>query len=105
MNSETDAEFIFELLNTPKFKKFIGDRGVGSSEEAAEFIDTRYRESYLEHGYGLYTVELKGSGTSVGLCGFVRRDTLPGPDIGFAFLPEYEGLGYGFESADAVMAY
>ena len=30
---------------------------------------------------------------------------LPDPDIGFSFLPEFEGKGYGFESADAMMRY
>jgi RimJ/RimL family protein N-acetyltransferase len=105
LNSETDADFIFELLNTPKFKKFIGDRGVGSAEGAVDFIETKYRQSYRDHGYGLYAVEDKSTGTSLGLCGFVRRDTLPGPDIGFAFLPQFERKGYGFESAKAVMTY
>jgi RimJ/RimL family protein N-acetyltransferase len=98
-----DSQFIFDLLNTPKFKKYIGDRGVNSLEESREFIDTKYRQSYIDHGYGLYAVETKDDGKPVGLCGFVRRDTLPGPDIGFAFLPEFEGKGYGFESAKAVM--
>ena len=28
--SEEDAEFIFELLNTPKWLKYIGDRNVKS---------------------------------------------------------------------------
>ena len=100
-----DAEFILELLNTPKFIKYIGDRGVRSINDSREFIDTQYRQSYRDHGYGLYTVETKDTGIPVGVCGFVRRDTLPGPDIGFAFLPEFEGKGYGFESADAVMDY
>jgi RimJ/RimL family protein N-acetyltransferase len=98
-----DGQFIFDLLNTPKFKKYIGDRGVNSVEESREFIDTKYRQSYTDHGYGLYAVETKDGGEPVGLCGFVRRDTLPGPDIGFAFLPEFEGKGYGFESAKAIM--
>jgi len=103
LNSASDAEFICALLNTPKFIKYIGDRGVRTTEEAADFIDNRYRQSYRDHGFGLYTVVLKQDGTAVGVCGFVRRDTLPGPDIGFAFLPEYEGKGYGYESASAMM--
>ena len=103
MDSATDAEFIFELLNTPKFIKYIGDRGVRSAGEAGDFIENRYRLSYRDNGYGLYLVERKNDGVSVGLCGFVKRDTLPGPDIGFAFLPDYERQGYGFESADAMM--
>ncbi len=105
LDSALDAEFIFRLLNTPKFLRFIGDRGVRSVENAAAFIDERYCQSYRDHDYGLYLVELKQSGTGIGVCGFVRRETLPGPDIGFAFLPEFEGKGFGLESAQAVMRY
>jgi len=100
-----DSEFILELLNTPKFVRFIGDRGVRSVDDAREFVETKYIQSYRDHGYGLYTVELKQTGEPVGMCGFVRRDTLPGPDIGFAFLPRFEGMGYGFESSDAILDY
>ncbi len=104
LDAATDAVFVLELLNSPKFIKYIGDRGVRTVDEAADFIENRYRQSYRDHGYGLYTVELK-DGQPVGLCGFVRRDTLPGPDLGFAFLPDHEGKGYGFDSADALMKY
>jgi len=104
LDAEADADFICHLLNSEKFIKYIGDRGVRISEEAHNFIRDRYRQSYEDHGYGLYCVELK-DGTQIGICGFVRRDTLPGPDIGFAFLPKFEGQGYGFESADAMMSY
>jgi RimJ/RimL family protein N-acetyltransferase len=103
IDSAIDAEFIFELLNTPKFIKFIGDRGVRSVEQASEFIEKRYRQSYRDHGFGLYTVELKTDSTSVGVCGFVKRDHFEFADIGFAFLPAFESKGYGFESAHAVL--
>ena len=105
VETEVDAEFMLELLNSPKFIQYIGDRNVHSLEESRDFIRTRYRKSYEEHGYGLYAVELKPDNLQIGICGFVRRDTLPAPDLGFAFLPEYEGKGYGFESASALMGY
>lgn len=105
IDSATDAEFICKLLNTPKFIQYIGDRGVRNVEQAAAFIENRYRQSYRDNGFGLYAVERKIDNVPIGLCGFVKRDTLPGPDIGFAFLPEFESYGYGFESADAMMKY
>jgi RimJ/RimL family protein N-acetyltransferase len=105
MDSAGDAEFIFRILNSPKFIKYIGDRGVRSVDDARDFIENRYRQSYRDHGFGLYTVELKSNKELVGMCGFVRRETLPEPDIGFAFLPEHEGMGYGIESASAVLKY
>lgn len=100
-----DADFILDLLNQPSFIKYIGDRGVRSIADAADFIEARFRQSYNQNGFGLYAVTLCDSGIRIGICGFVRRETLPGPDIGFAFLPEYEGCGYGFESASAMMEY
>ena len=105
IDSATDAEFICKLLNTRKFIQYIGDRGVRNVEQATAFIENRYRQSYCDHGFGLYTVERKGDDVAVGMCGFVKRDTLPAPDIGFAFLPEFEGCGYGFESGNAIMKY
>lgn len=105
LDSALDAEFIFELLNTPKFIKYIGDRGVRSVEQAREFIENRYRASYREHGYGLYTVVRKDDATAVGICGFVKRNYFEHADIGFAFLPNFERLGFGFESADAMLRY
>lgn len=107
LDSAKDAEFIFELLNSPKFIKFIGDRDVRSIERSAQFIENRYRKSYRDNGYGLYAVELKNTAaaTQIGLCGFVKRDNLPCPDLGYAFLPDHEGKGYGFESAAAMMRF
>ena len=105
LDSAADAEFIFALLNTPKFLQYIGDRGVRSVAEAAAFIEERYRQSYHDHGFGLYAVVQKDGEKQVGICGFVKRDHFEFPDIGFAFLPEYERLGYGFESAAAMMKF
>ncbi len=116
LDSAEDADFIFALLKSPKFIEFIGDRGVRSAEQASEFIENRYRRSYRDHGFGLYAVKLKGDrldnktfpdgnvyNVPIGLCGFVRRDTLDAPDLGFALLPEFERRGYGFESARAML--
>lgn len=100
-----DAEFVLDLLNQPSFLKYIGDRGVRNDQQARDFIESRYIKSYIDNGYGLYAVELKTGGTPIGMCGFVLRDSLPGPDIGFAFLPQYERKGYGYESAAAMMNY
>jgi len=102
---EADAGFMNELLNTPSFIKYIGDRGIRTADEARLFIRDRYRKSYEDNGYGLYAVDLKSTGVPIGICGWVRREMLEGPDLGFAFLPEFEGQGYGTESAAAMLTY
>jgi ribosomal-protein-alanine N-acetyltransferase len=99
-----DAAFMNRLLNSPGFLQYIGDRNVRTEEDAANFIEDRYRASYSQHGYGLWTVATK-DGVPVGICGFVKRDHFELPDLGFAFLPEHSRKGYGYESAAAAMSY
>ena len=101
----SDGEFILDLLNQPSFIKYIGDRNVRTVEAAREYIEDRFVGSYKKFGFGMWTVELKDDGTPVGICGFVKRDTLPDADIGFAFLPQFAGKGYALESAVGAMDY
>ena len=100
-----DAEFILELLNQPSFLRYIGDKGVRNAEDAIRYIQTGPVASYDRFGFGLYLVELKESGVSIGMCGLLKRDSLPDVDVGFAFLPGYWSQGFAFEAAAAVMAY
>jgi ribosomal-protein-alanine N-acetyltransferase len=97
-----DAPFILTLLNDPAWLRFIGDRGVRTVDDAAAYIDKGPRASYALNGFGLNLVTLSDSGTAIGICGLIKRDSLPGPDLGFAFLPAYRSQGYAFEAATAV---
>ena len=101
--SANDAEFILELLNEPSFIKNIGDKGVRTIAGAEQYILDGPMASYERFGFGLYKVELKDSGIAIGICGLLKRDTLPDVDVGFAFLPKFWLHGYAVESAAAVM--
>jgi RimJ/RimL family protein N-acetyltransferase len=98
-----DAAFILELLNDPEFLRFIGDKGVRTLEDARRYLLNGPLASYEQYGFGLYLVSLKEDGSSIGICGILKRDSLPDPDIGFALLPRYWSKGYAFEAASAVM--
>jgi RimJ/RimL family protein N-acetyltransferase len=102
---ENDALFILDILNQPSFIQFIGDRGVRDTDAAKEYIESRFTKSYRDNGFGMFLVELKEDHMPLGLSGFVKRDSLPDPDIGFAFLPQYWSKGYAYESAAAVLEY
>ena len=98
-----DAEFIHGLMNDPAYLEYIGDKGVKTVADAENFLANRAIKSYDENGFGHYIVELKSDGTPIGTCGYVKRDELDDPDIGFAFLPEFRKLGYALESAKAIL--
>ncbi len=98
-----DADFILSLLNTKGFLDNVGDRGVRDVLQAETYLLDGPLASYAQNGFGLYLVELKESGQSIGLSGLVKRPRFDSPDLGYAFLPEYWGKGYAIESAQAVL--
>jgi RimJ/RimL family protein N-acetyltransferase len=102
---EDDALFMLGLLNEPSFIRNIGDRGVRTMDDARAYISAGPAASYARFGFGLYRVELKATRASIGICGILKRDELPEPDIGFAFLPAYWSQGFALESAAAVTDY
>lgn len=96
--SEDDASFIFELLNTPKWIKYIGNRNVHSIAEAKLYIQNRMRTQFERLGYSNYTIIRKSDFQKIGTCGLYDRAGINGIDIGFALLPEFEKLGYAYEA-------
>ena len=100
-----DSDFILELVNEPGWKKYIGDRGVNTIDDARKYIETVPLASYAKHGFGLWAVELKNDGSLAGMCGLIKRDTLDDVDLGFALLARFEGRGYAREAANATLAY
>jgi [ribosomal protein S5]-alanine N-acetyltransferase len=98
-----DAAFIFELLNTPKWIEFIGDRNVRSEEDARNYISGKMLPQLERLGFSNYTVLRKEDSVKLGVCGIYDRQGLEGFDLGFAFLPRYEGYGYAFEAASRLV--
>lgn len=97
---QNDAPFIFELLNTDAWKKFIGDRNIASVNDASSYIQKIDATSSVSY----WTVKLKDTSTSIGVITFIKRDYLDYHDIGFAFLPQYSKLGYAYEATMGALA-
>lgn len=100
-----DAAFILQLLNTEAWLKNIGDRNVKTLEQAEIYLLNGPIKSYAENGFGLCMIEIKEGGFPAGMCGIIKRANMNKPDIGFAFLPGYMGMGYATEIAKATLAF
>lgn len=98
-----DAAFILELMNTPKWLEYIGDRQINTLDQASHYIAEKAYPQLKKHGYTNNVIIRKEDGAKLGTCGLYHREGKSNPDIGFAFLPEFEGFGYAFEASKALM--
>jgi [ribosomal protein S5]-alanine N-acetyltransferase len=94
-----DKAFIFNLVNTPNWIKFIGDRNVYFLEDAANYI-----QKILDNPDAHYKiVRLKETAQPIGVITLIKRHYLDHHDIGFAFLPDFYKKGYAFEATNTVL--
>ena len=98
-----DAEFVFNLYNSPEFLQFIGDKQLHSRETAKLYIENVQIPQYQNPGIGMWAIELKESQKVIGVCGLVNREEIDGFDIGYALLKPFTGKGYASEAVDVVM--
>ena len=99
----SDAPFVRALVNDPDWLRYIGDKGVRTDDDARGYLERGPIATYARHGFGLYLVARRCDMAPVGICGLIKRDSLPDVDIGFAFLPAYRGAGYAVEAAAAAI--
>ena len=99
-----DAPFMLALLNDADFIANIADRGVRDEAGAARYIAEGPAAMRAAHGHAMDAVVDRETGRPVGVCGLIRRDFLPAPDLGYAFLPEGRGRGFALEAGRAALA-
>jgi ribosomal-protein-alanine N-acetyltransferase len=111
--AESDAEFIYSLVNDPDWLQYIGDRKVNSLQDAVRFIVENINEQHHDERLGLKACcirsnflsgKVKNKDTHIGVCGLVKRDYLDSIDIGYAFAKKYRGFGYAIEAASFLKA-
>ena len=101
-----DAPFILRLVTQASWLHFIGDKGVHDIPSAERYLLDGPMAMQARLGFALQLVALralKDADTPIGVCGLLKRDSLPDPDLGFALLDEYAGRGYAFEAASAIV--
>ena len=95
---ETDSQFILKLVNTNGWVTFIGDRNVHDNHEAINYI----KKIVFDDKITYWIVQLLDQ-TKIGIITLIKREYLQHYDIGFAFLPDFQGNGYAYEASKAVL--
>jgi len=100
-----DTPFLLELLTSPGWLAYIGDRGVNDLAGAEQYLHEKIFPAYKTPGAGPILAIRKTDGAILGNVGVYARPGLDLPDFGFAFLPQYHGKGYAYEASVAGMAF
>ncbi|MVN20747.1 GNAT family N-acetyltransferase [Mucilaginibacter arboris] len=98
--TEEDYVFMALLVNSEGWIKFIGDRKVHSKAEAVAYIGKILNTKNLYY----WVVRIKEENTPIGIISFLKREYLEFFDIGFAFLPEFQGNGYACEATKEILS-
>ena len=95
-----DCDFVKKLVNTKGWIAFIGDRHVHTNDDAIAYVTKILSAENLFY----WVARTRDNNTPVGIISFMKRNYLENFDIGFAFLPEFIGIGYAYEAAKEVLS-
>lgn len=101
--TEKDASFLYQLMNTPKWFAYIGDRKIRNEADALQYMEDRMHPDLQIKGFVNHVMTEKTSNQPVGTCSLHDREGVEGLDVGYALLPAFEGKGYAFEGARAMI--
>lgn len=95
----SDNRFIFELVNTPSWLRFIGDCNVHSDTQAINHIKNIMDDPDTNY----WVARTKRDHVCIGVVTFIKRNYLASHDIGCALLPQFGKKGYAYEAMKAVL--
>ncbi|MFF1479260.1 GNAT family N-acetyltransferase [Streptomyces sp. NPDC058301] len=105
---EDDLPALAEINADPDVMRWTGDGSVLDLEETADEIE-RWEEEWDEEGFGLFAVELLGSGELAGVVGLsvptYLPEVLPAVEITWRLGRQFWGQGYASEAAQASLEF
>ncbi len=94
-----DNLFVLEILNSPGWIQFIGDRKVRNSDDAAAYINKIITTTDLYY----WVAKITTTQQPIGIISYIKRNYLDHYDLGFALLPQFQSQGYAFEAANSIL--
>lgn len=103
--AKTDRDLFFLLHRNVAVMRYVSE--LPEDMEIEERFESRLAAWHKNAGHWLcLTVFILGSNRAIGITGFKLNDDNPQQaEVGYLFLPEYQGKGYGTESLRALKDY
>ncbi|WP_229070173.1 GNAT family N-acetyltransferase [Actinoplanes sp. DH11] len=105
---DDDLDVLAAINADPEVMRYIADGSVRDRRQSAEGL-RRMTATWAEHGFGLFAVEVRATGTLVGWAGLSVPDflpqVLPAVEIGWRLDRAVWGQGYATEAARAALRF
>ncbi len=99
-----DLEALEHVYGDAEAMKWVGDGQPLTHELCLKWIDVT-KKNYIKRGYGMSALELKNSREVVGFCGIVHPNQQKEPEVKYAFVRKYWGLGFATEAVSGLLEY
>ncbi|MFT5858419.1 MAG: ribosomal-protein-alanine N-acetyltransferase [Flavobacteriaceae bacterium] len=100
-----DIPLLFKMESTPESNEYTGEVVSKSIEELEEKIKGSILKDYRVVGFGRLAVIIKETNTFIGWAGLKYLPEFDQVDLGYRFLPEFWGKGYGTEASIELIRY
>ncbi|BAJ02697.1 GNAT family N-acetyltransferase [Shewanella violacea] len=98
-----DIQSLFLLNSIPEILTYIPGAPMTSIDQAEKIFSDVILVSYEEFGYGRWAVEHKADKKVIGFCGPKYITEFEEVELGYRYLPDYWGQGYGSEAGKSAL--
>ncbi|NRB24262.1 GNAT family N-acetyltransferase [Shewanella sp.] len=98
-----DVQALFLLNSIPEILTYIPGEPMTSVDQAEQIFSDVIVANYQEFGYGRWAVEHKADKKVIGYCGPKYINQFKQVELGYRYLPQYWGQGYGSEAGKAAL--
>ena len=99
-----DFEPLYALYSDPESMRYVGNGQPISKAQCEEWF-TVTKANYAKRGYGMFALVHLESGQVVGFAGLVHPGGQAEPEVKYAFLRSYWGMGFASEVVPRLLAY
>lgn len=99
-----DADKVLKIYSNPNVMKFIGDGHPYSLNQTKIFIGKMIKR-YERDGYSFWLIIDKSNNECIGHGGFLYKEDLKLPEIGYTICEELWRKGFAYEVSKAVIRY
>jgi ribosomal-protein-alanine N-acetyltransferase len=101
---DADLPGIEAVYGNAEAMRWVGDGQPISKAQCIQWLEVT-RANYQQRGYGMFAVELRVAPGLIGCCGIVHPGGQEEPEIKYAYLPAYWGMGIATEAARGMLEY